>query len=134
VFEIIDKTESKRLESRKLSQKFRMEAGLPVVADADADGSVTVSDLHFTYSSRRDHPVLAGVTFRASPRSLTAVVGQSGSGKSSILGIVCGLYKPTAGTVLISGVDLRSEECSEKWMREQVTDLVVLLFIPNLTD
>jgi putative ABC transport system ATP-binding protein len=50
--------------------------------------------------------ILRGVSFRLDPGELVALVGPSGSGKSTILGIAAGLDAPTAGRVVIDGVDV----------------------------
>ncbi|MFV8227741.1 ABC transporter ATP-binding protein [Mycolicibacterium fortuitum] len=52
-----------------------------------------------------DTPVLQDVSFVLEPGGTTAIVGPSGSGKSTILSLIAGLHHPTAGRVLIDGVD-----------------------------
>ena len=46
------------------------------------------------------------VSFEARPGTVTALVGSSGSGKSTIIGLAAAFYKPTSGRVTIDGVDL----------------------------
>jgi subfamily B ATP-binding cassette protein MsbA len=50
--------------------------------------------------------VLDAVSFRAAPGTVTALVGPSGAGKSTIIGLVAAFHVPTAGAVLVDGVDL----------------------------
>jgi subfamily B ATP-binding cassette protein MsbA len=50
--------------------------------------------------------VLHGISFDAPPGSVTALVGSSGSGKSTIIGMVCAFYKPEEGKILLDGRDL----------------------------
>ena len=57
--------------------------------------------------SRPDAPVLNGVTFTAPAGSLTALVGPSGAGKTTITTLVARLYDATSGTVRVGGMDVR---------------------------
>jgi len=81
--------------------------------DADPDRTITLPELkgrivfdhvHFAYEA--DKPVLKDVSFDASPGSVTALVGSSGSGKSTIIGLVASFYKPTRGGVIVDGASL----------------------------
>jgi subfamily B ATP-binding cassette protein MsbA len=53
-----------------------------------------------------DKPVLHGVSFVAEPGSVTALVGSSGSGKSTIISLLCAFHTPSSGRVLVDGFDL----------------------------
>jgi subfamily B ATP-binding cassette protein MsbA len=67
-------------------------------------GNVEFEDVHFSYEA--DKPVLHGLSFRSQPGTVTALVGSSGSGKSTIISLVCGFHKPDSGRVLIDDIDL----------------------------
>lgn len=67
-------------------------------------GDLTFEDVTFAYEE--DKPVLHGITFEAKPGMVTALIGSSGSGKSTIISLVCAFHKPDTGRVLIDGVDL----------------------------
>ena len=67
-------------------------------------GEIVFDDVSFTYSS--GEMVLCGISFRARPGTVTALVGSSGSGKSTIIGLVAAFYRPTHGRVMIDGIDL----------------------------
>lgn len=67
-------------------------------------GEVRFEDVRFAYEP--DKPVLKGISFEAQPGTVTALVGSSGSGKSTIISLVCGFHKPDSGHVLIDGTDL----------------------------
>lgn len=67
-------------------------------------GRVQFEDVHFEYEA--DKPVLHGVDFLAEPGSVTALVGSSGSGKSTIISLVCAFHNPVTGRVLVDGLDL----------------------------
>ncbi len=68
------------------------------------DGEVEFRDVSFGYSP--DKPVLHDISFQATPGTLTALVGSSGSGKSTIISLLAAFHTPQGGEVLIDGVDL----------------------------
>jgi subfamily B ATP-binding cassette protein MsbA len=70
------------------------------------EGAVSFERVDFEYDPGK--PVLQDVSFEAQPGSVTALVGSSGSGKSTMIGLVAAFYKPTSGRVTIDGVDLSS--------------------------
>jgi subfamily B ATP-binding cassette protein MsbA len=74
------------------------------VSPAAIEGRVTFDDVRFSYAEGKE--VLHGVSFEAAPGSVTALVGPSGSGKSTIIGLVAAFAVPSAGRVLVDGVDL----------------------------
>ena len=53
-----------------------------------------------------DKPVLHGISFLAEPGTVTALVGSSGSGKSTIISLLCAFHTPTKGRVLVDDIDL----------------------------
>jgi subfamily B ATP-binding cassette protein MsbA len=67
-------------------------------------GEVAFDDVRFAYE--KDKPVLHGISFDAQPGTVTALVGSSGSGKSTIISLICAFHKPDSGQVLVDGVDL----------------------------
>jgi subfamily B ATP-binding cassette protein MsbA len=67
-------------------------------------GTVRFEDVEFAYEPEK--PVLHGVSFLAEPGTVTALVGSSGSGKSTIISLVCAFHSPTSGRVLVDDVDL----------------------------
>jgi len=68
------------------------------------EGNVLFDEVEFAYET--DKPVLHGVSFEARPGSVTALVGSSGSGKSTIISLLCAFHTPLKGSVLVDGVDL----------------------------
>jgi ATP-binding cassette subfamily B protein len=67
-------------------------------------GRVEFQDVHFEYE--RGRPVLADITFVAEPGQTVALVGHTGSGKTTLVGLLQKLYLPTRGRVLVDGHDL----------------------------
>jgi ABC-type multidrug transport system fused ATPase/permease subunit len=67
-------------------------------------GDVAFQDVTFSYEPGK--PVLHGINFESKPGTVTALVGSSGSGKSTIISLICAFHTPTDGQILIDGVDL----------------------------
>jgi subfamily B ATP-binding cassette protein MsbA len=67
-------------------------------------GTVHFEKVEFAYEP--DKPVLYGIDFVAEPGTVTALVGSSGSGKSTIISLLCAFHTPSQGRVLVDGVDL----------------------------
>ena len=70
--------------------------------------SIAFDSVRFRYrSGRRGREALAGASFEALAGQMTALVGSSGAGKSTVVDLLSRLYDPSAGRVLVDGVDLR---------------------------
>jgi ABC-type multidrug transport system fused ATPase/permease subunit len=67
-------------------------------------GDVRFEDVRFSYV--KDKPVLHGISFEARPGTSTALVGSSGSGKSTIINLICGFHVADSGAVVVDGIDL----------------------------
>lgn len=66
-----------------------------------------VVEIHRTYgAAQAEVRALAGVSLEAAPGEMVAIVGRSGSGKTSLLNIIAGLDRPDAGSVTIGGTDI----------------------------
>jgi subfamily B ATP-binding cassette protein MsbA len=68
------------------------------------EGNVGFDHVSFSYDGSR--MVLNDISFHASPGTVTALVGSSGSGKSTTIGLISAFYVPTAGAVVVDGFDL----------------------------
>ena len=68
------------------------------------NGEVVFENVSFAYEARKT--VLSDMSFRSAPGTVTALVGPSGSGKSTMTGLVAAFYTPSAGRVLVDGIDL----------------------------
>ena len=67
-------------------------------------GDVDFEDVSFSYDGVRT--VLDDISFHASPGTVTALVGSSGSGKSTTIGLISAFYVPVKGKILVDGIDL----------------------------
>ena len=68
------------------------------------NGNISFKNISFSYNNQAE--VLNSISFEAPKGSVTALVGSSGSGKSTIAGLVMAFLNPTSGQVLIDGIDL----------------------------
>lgn len=75
-----------------------------VVSLGRIEGEVEFRDVDFGYEP--ETPVLHDISFEASPGTLTALVGSSGSGKSTIISLLAAFHAPQSGKVLVDGADL----------------------------
>ena len=62
-----------------------------------------------------DRPVLQDVSLTARPGSTTAIVGSTGSGKSTLVSLICRFYDVTDGAVLVDGIDVRDYDTKRLW-------------------
>ena len=81
-------------------------------------GEIRFEGVHFHYASRANVPVLDGFDMVFPPGQSVALVGASGSGKSTVVALVERFYDPTRGRVTLDGVDVR--ELNTKWLRRQI--------------
>ncbi len=89
----------------------------PVALGAsDARGSVEFRNVSFRYPGAEE-PVLSDVSFRAAPGETTAIVGSTGSGKTTLINLIPRLADATDGSVLVDGVDVRERTRAELWRR-----------------
>jgi ABC-type multidrug transport system fused ATPase/permease subunit len=77
---------------------------LRTVELADVEGDMRFQEVCFSYEEGQQ--VLEGISFHAPPGTVTALVGSSGSGKTTIAGLAASFLTPRAGVVLVDGVDL----------------------------
>lgn len=84
----------------------------------DIGGDVELRDVYFTYPARPDEQIFAGFSLFIPSGTTAALVGQSGSGKSTVISLIERFYDPQAGEVLIDGINLK--EFQLKWIREKI--------------
>lgn len=87
----------------------------PVVEGAQR-GYLDFRDVEFRYPGA-EHPVLCDVSFSLGPGEITAIVGSTGSGKSTVINLIPRLYDVTGGSVLVDGVDVRDMERERLWSK-----------------
>jgi len=93
--------------------------GTMVVASAGAataQGTVEFRHVEFRYPGA-EHPILHDITFTSRPGQTTAIVGSTGSGKTTLINLIPRLYDVTGGAVLVDGVDVREMARRDLWDR-----------------
>ncbi len=112
----------------------------PSVADPDVPapvaairGHVEFRDVEFGYPGAED-PVLRGISFAAGPGEVTAIVGSTGSGKSTLVNLVPRFYDATGGSVLVDGVDVRDMLRDDLWRHIGVVPQRAFLFSGTVAD
>lgn len=96
IFELLDREPTVKFEGGESPHSF--------------SGDVEFRDVHFTYPSRLDRPVLRGLNLTLRPGRTLALVGPSGGGKSTIAHLLLGLYLPESGVITIDGTDASTLE------------------------
>ncbi|CAI2356228.1 unnamed protein product [Caenorhabditis sp. 36 PRJEB53466] len=81
-------------------------------------GRVTFQNLHFRYPTRKEAKVLNGLNLTVEPGTSVALVGHSGCGKSTSVGLLTRLYEPEGGSVQVDGVDFR--DLNIEWLRNVI--------------
>ncbi|KAM3352671.1 hypothetical protein ACQJBY_024096 [Aegilops geniculata] len=84
----------------------------------DIKGDVELKDVYFSYPTRPEHLVFDGFSLRVPSGTTMALVGVSGSGKSTVVSLVERFYDPQSGEVLIDGVDIRRMTLG--WIRGKI--------------
>nr|WP_245324919.1 ABC transporter ATP-binding protein [Microbacterium amylolyticum] len=77
-------------------------------------GEVTFDNAEFIYPGA-EQPVLSGISFRADPGETVAIIGSTGSGKSTLVSLIPRLFDATSGTVQVHGVDVTQADLSVLW-------------------
>ncbi|XP_046665840.1 multidrug resistance protein homolog 49 isoform X2 [Homalodisca vitripennis] len=81
-------------------------------------GDIEFRDVHFTYPARPDVKILKGISFKVKAGESVALVGGSGSGKSTTIQLLERFYDPDSGSVTLNGVDLKNLDL--RWVRSQI--------------
>ncbi|KAJ0691606.1 putative ABC transporter, P-loop containing nucleoside triphosphate hydrolase [Helianthus annuus] len=84
----------------------------------DIRGDIELKDVYFTYPARPDEEIFSGFSLCISSGTTAALVGQSGSGKSTVISLIERFYDPQQGEILIDNINLK--EFQLKWIREKI--------------
>jgi ATP-binding cassette subfamily B protein len=101
--------------------------------DVPEAGLVEFRDVEFRYPGAEE-PVLSGITFTARPGETTAIVGSTGSGKTTLISLIPRFYEATGGAVLVDGVDVRELSQQDLWRRIGLVPQKSFLFNGTVAD
>ncbi len=90
-------------------------------------GVVEFSNVEFRYPGAED-PVLCGISFTARPGQTTAIIGGTGSGKSTLINLIPRFYDATSGNVRVDGIDVRDLRQEDLWSLIGVVPQKAFLF------
>jgi ATP-binding cassette subfamily B multidrug efflux pump len=96
-------------------------------SDPGRRGEVVFRDVEFGYPSA-EHRVLHDIALRAGPGQTTAIVGSTGSGKSTLINLIPRFYDATGGSVEVDGVDVREMALEDLWQRIGIVPQKAFLF------
>jgi ATP-binding cassette subfamily B protein len=97
-----------------LDEKVSVAQPAHPVTKLSAPGHVEFDDVSFRFQGA-DAPVLEDISFAAKPGEVTAVIGATGSGKTTLVNLIARLYDATAGRVAVGGVDVRELAFETLW-------------------
>ena len=90
-------------------------------------GLIEFRDVTFAYP-HSERPVLQGLSFGARPGTTTAIIGGTGSGKTTVVNMLTRSFDVTSGAVLIDGVDVREQSLARLWSRMALVPQAAYLF------
>lgn len=90
-------------------------------------GRIEFDAVDFAYPGA-DDAVLRDITFTVEPGTTTAIIGSTGAGKTTLIGLVARLFDVTAGSVRVDGVDVREYDPDELWQRIGLVQQRAFLF------
>ncbi|MDP4738821.1 MAG: ABC transporter transmembrane domain-containing protein [Crocinitomicaceae bacterium] len=98
------------------------------------DGSVRFENLQFSYPQRADIEVLKGINFSLAPNQTLALVGKSGSGKSTIANLLLQFYQPTQGAIYFGSEVASSFDLHQLRQQMAIVPQEVLLFSGSILE
>ncbi|XP_023162303.1 ATP-binding cassette sub-family B member 10, mitochondrial [Drosophila hydei] len=102
-----------------MDREYAMPIDKGIMPTTEAIGEVEFRNISFAYPSRVDSKVLSDFSLKLNPNETTALVGRSGSGKSTTAMLLMRLYDPQQGAIYLDGVDLKT--LNPHWLRQHVS-------------
>ncbi|MBM5822636.1 MAG: ABC transporter ATP-binding protein [Cyanobacteria bacterium K_Offshore_surface_m2_011] len=120
------------IEITDLPSSQRSAAAMVSGGERFSPGEVEFENVSFAY--RPDDPILTDLSFRIAPGEHVAIVGPTGSGKTTVIRLLCRLYEPQQGTIRLDGVDIRELPIATLRRRMGVVLQDTFLFSGNVAD
>ena len=120
------------IEIEDLPKERRGEAARRSASQTRSPGEVVFENVSFAY--RQEEPILADLSFRIAAGEHVAIVGPTGSGKTTVIRLLCRLYEPQTGRILLDGVDIRELPIATLRQRLGVVLQDTFLFSGNVAD
>ncbi|WP_028952432.1 ABC transporter ATP-binding protein [Synechococcus sp. CC9616] len=109
-----------------------VEARDAIPLSSNGSGEVVFENVSFSY--RPDEPILSDLSFRIAPGEHVALVGPTGSGKTTVIRLLCRLYEPQHGRILLDGRDIRQLSIADLRRQLGVVLQDTFLFSGNVAD
>lgn len=110
--------------SFKIRDMLKAETQIPVQSETsakDLKGYVAFEDVSFHFPDAPEVAALSHISLKAAPGQTIGILGETGSGKSTLVNLIARFYDPTSGVVKIDGVDAR------KWHVRELRDHIALV-------
>jgi len=120
------------IEIKDLPTAERTAAAIRSGRERSSAGEVVFEQVSFAY--RPDEPILSDLSFRIAPGEHVALVGPTGSGKTTVIRLLCRLYEPQRGRILLDGIDIRQLPIPTLRQRLGVVLQDTFLFSGNVAD
>lgn len=95
-----------KIKDPMIPKERKLEVENSIVSEKDKRGYLEFDGVSFCYQGAEE-PAIKEISFRASPGELTAIIGSTGSGKSTLINLIPRFYDVTSGRILVDGVDVR---------------------------
>jgi ATP-binding cassette subfamily B protein len=86
------------------------------ITRVEQHGRLQIRNVDYVYPGAQ-HPVLRDITFEARPGQITAIIGSTGAGKTTLINLIPRLFDVTAGEILVDGVDVRALDPATLWSK-----------------
>jgi ATP-binding cassette subfamily B (MDR/TAP) protein 10 len=125
IFSLLQRKSSISIESRFFNvseERKQYETNIHVYIGGklltDLKGKISFENVDFSYPTRRQSPIFKNLSLSVEPGTVIAIVGSSGSGKSTIGSLLLRYYDPLAGNVYVDNTNIR--DINLRWWREQI--------------
>ncbi len=124
--------------ARRINELLDMENSVqnpesPVEPDEENRGVLSFNNVSFTYPTAKK-PSLENISFTCRPGEVTAIIGITGSGKSSVVNLIPRLYDVSEGSITLGGVDIRDMSVEQLHSRIAVVPQKAFLFSGTIED